>query len=493
MRVVHTVQDNTCTLELLISDDSMKLFARVRPEREHILARAQDLIDKIAAVTAHERIEIAVVQDIIKQLKAGKGCEERRVAIGQGPVGGKDGKIVWLVRRFNPGKKEIADGWKDKDLVDFFTLGLFENVEAQRELARVYKPTLGTNGADIVGNHITATPGKPADFRLDKSVSIKPGKEGDGYDILVAEIDGYVHEEGGTIAVRNVLTIPGNLDYGMGHIDFIGGVKIAGDVNKGFHVKARGDIEIGGSLLGENVIKSEGSVTVKGFHHGGSQSSVHAKKDYSVSVAHDVNAEIEGIISIGREARESILRSLSTVFAERASIVGGELWCSNGAELGNVGNEAGATTVVQLRNELEVTQEYRVLSDNIKKHETAQSALELHIGPYLKNRGRISLLKDPFKSKMLQLLKKYDEVHTSLMQLQAKQEEMRTSKQVGEDARINIVKIGYAGTELSAGDELKLRLVDSVQGPASWRFNRESSQWEKVEYRAFKEETKHGR
>jgi hypothetical protein len=169
------------------------------------------------------------------------------------------------------------------------------------------------------------------------------------------------------------------------------------------------------------------------------------------------------------------------------------LWCSKGAELGNIGNEAGAPTVVQLRNELEVTEEYRVLSDSIKKHETAKSALELHIGPFLKNRARIQLLKDPFKSKMLQLIKKYDEVNRALLQLQGKEKEMRMSKQVGDDARINVVKTAYAGIQLSAGAEHKLKFIDSVQGPASWRFNRETSQWEKIEYRAFKEETKHGR
>lgn len=493
MRVVHTAQDNTCILELLISDDSMKLFARVQPQTEHILARVQDLTDKIASITAQERIEVAVVQDIIKQLKAGKGCEERRVAVGQGPVAGKDGKIVWLVRRFNPGKKEIAEGWKDKDLVDFFTLGLFENVQAQREIARVYRPTLGTEGRDILGKHITATPGKAVNLKLDKSVTIKQGSEDDGYDTLIAEIDGYVHEEGGLISVKNVLTIPGNLDYGMGHIDFIGSVKVLGDINKGFHVKARGDIEIGGSLLGDNVIRSEGSVTVKGFHQGGRQSSIHAKGNYTVSVAHDVVSEVQGTIHVGREARDSILRSLSTIFADRASIVGGELWCSKGAELGNVGNDAGALTTIQLRNELEVTEEYRVLSDSIKKHETAKSALELHIGPYLHNRARIPLLKDPFKSKMLQLIKKYDEVHSSLVRLRGAEKEMRMSKQVGDDARINIVKMAHAGIDLCAGEDRKLRFVDPVQGPASWRFNRETSQWEKIEYRAFKEETKHGR
>ncbi len=493
MRVVHTVQDNTCILELLISDDSMKLFARVQPQSEHILANTQGFIDKVLAVTAQERLDILVIKDIVKQLRAGKGCEERRVAVGQGPQSGKDGKIVWLVRRFNPGKKEIADGWKDRELVDFFTLGLFENVQAQREIARVYKPTLGTDGRDILGKHITATPGKPVDLKLDKSVIVKPGNEGDGYDTLIAGIDGYVHEEGGLIAVRNVLTIPGNLDYGMGHIDFIGSVKVMGNVNKGFHIKARGDIEIGGSLLGDNVIKSEGSVTVKGFHHGGRESSIFAKGNYSVSVAYDVISEIQGNIRVGREARDSILRSLSTIFADKASIVGGELWCSKGAELGSVGNEAGARTVVELRNELEVTEEYRVLSESIRKHDIAATALQLHIGPYLKGRGRIQLLNEPFKSKMLLLIKKYDEVHSVLVQLRVKEQEMRTAKQLADDARINIVKTAHAGVELRAGEEHKLRFIDAVQGPAAWRFNRESSEWEKTDYRAFKEEAKRGR
>lgn len=493
MRAVHTVQDNTCTLELFISDDNMKLFARVQPEREHILASLQNFIDKISATTPKELIDTVVVKDIVKQLKAGKGCDERRVAVGQAPVSGRDGKIVWLVRRFTPGKKDIVDGWKDQELVDFFTLGLFENVQAKREVARVYKPTLGTDGKTILGHHITATPGKPAELRLDKSVSIKPGNEGDGYDSLLAESDGYVHDEGGLIAVRNVLTIPGNLDYGMGHIDFIGSVKVVGDVNKGFHIKARGDIEIGGSLLGDNLIASDGSITVKGFHHGGPQSFVSAKKDYSVSVAYDVRSEIEGAIKIGREARDSILRSLATVFAENASIVGGELWCSKGAELGNVGNDVGAPTLVQLRNELEVTQEFRDILEQVRKLERSKVALELHIGPYLKNRARIVLLKEPFKAKMLQLLKKYDEVYGSLMQLKVKEKEMRTAKQVGDDARINVTKNAHVGVVFCGGEDVKLRLIDPVQGPASWRFNREISQWEKVEYRALKEEPKRGR
>jgi len=302
---------------------------------------------------------------------------------------------------------------------------------------------------------------------------------------VVAAIAGYVHDEGDKFAVRDTLVISGNLDWNMGHIDFIGNVRVSGDIQKGFHIKARGNIEIMGGALGENVLTSQQSITVRGFHQGFEGSLVSAKGDYSVGLAHGVTADVGGNIIIAKEARDCQLRSGMAVYATGASIVGGSIWCVKGLEAKTIGNDAGVKTIVELRNELEVTKEYRDLSRNIKKHEAAAAALELHIGPYLKNRQRVPLLKNQFRVKIADLLAKYDEVSQSLERLREKERSMRESKPVEGDARVSVTGQAYAGVELGAIDA-RLPILENVAGPISYRRSGAQGEWNSEPFQTIK-------
>jgi uncharacterized protein (DUF342 family) len=156
-----------------------------------------------------------------------------------------------------------------------------------------------------------------------------------------------------------------------------------------------------------------------------------------------------------------------------------------GFEAKILGNDAGVTTVIELRNELEVTKEYRVLSDTIRKHETAVAALELHIGPYLKNRQRVPLLKNPFRAKMSDLLAKYDSVARSLEELREQERVMRESRPVQDEARVNILGEVFAGVELSAGDA-RFTLADRVAGPVTYRKPTQQAEWVLDKFQAMK-------
>lgn len=492
MQVVHSFKDNTATVELSLSDDGMELFARVSPEPEHILVREATIVAALTSVTPRERLDMRVVREVVRQLKLGRTCEGCRVATGTAPTNGADGKVVWLVRRFNPTElRTVRTPAGEAAREDLHSRTVFENVVRGRELARVYKPTGGTDGATARGEPVPATPGKAATISFDKSITLSAGPAGSEYDLLISSLDGYVHEENGAYSVREQLVVPENLDYAVGHIDFIGSVKVVGDVNKGFHIKARGVIEVCGSVLGDNVLHSAAAVVIKGFHHGGEHGRVRCAGSYTVSVAQAVVTDLNGPVRIEREARDSTLATTDGVFAEQATIVGGRVLCVKGSQLGTVGTTVATTTILELKNEREVTAEYRAISDNIQKHIAAKAALELHIGPFLKNRPRIETLQEQFRKKIVNLLSKYDDVNTSLLQLQAKLHEMQQIEH-SSDARINIVKTAHAGTEFRSGDTV-LRLTEDVSGPASFQLNSETAAWQQIDYKPFTEETKHGK
>jgi uncharacterized protein (DUF342 family) len=464
-------------LELSISDDKLKLFAKVVPQAKYYEASEAVLVEELLKVTQEERIDRDVVRDIIWQLHQEKGCEGRRVAKGEAAILGRDGKIVWLVRRFRQG----ASVDSSKELADFYHLGLFENIEAGREVARVYRPTDGRPGVDVTGAPIPSKAGKAVTERFDKSLEFKPDEQRADYQTLLAAVSGYAHEESGKVSIRSVLAISGNLDYEMGHIDFIGSVRIGGDVQKGFHIKARGDIEIAGSVLGENQLTSEGSVAIQGFHQGGDGAVLRVRNDYSVGIAQKVTADVGGNITILKEARDCAFRASAAVLAPQATIVGGTIWCVKGFEGKALGNSAGVRTIVELRNELEVTPEFRRVEESIKKHEVAIAALELHIGPYLNNRKRVPLLAAKFKMKITELLNKYDGVQASLIKLQDALNRMREAKPMEESSRINVTGTVYGGVVLNT-TMAKLEFHEDKQGPVSFKPQPAGGEWASVPY-----------
>jgi uncharacterized protein (DUF342 family) len=477
MRVVHRHQNEHMSLELSVSDDKLKLFAKVIPQPKSGEVSESAVLSEILKVSPENLIELDVVNDIQTQLREGKGCEGRRVAKGEAPALGRDGKIVWLVRCFREGSS-VDTG---RELADFYNLGLFENIEAGREVARLYKPTGGQAGMDVFGSPIASKAGKAVTARFDKTLEFKPNENREDYQTLLAAVSGYAHDEAGKVSIRNTLHVSGNLDYEMGHIDFIGGVKVGGDVQKGFHIKARGDIEILGSVLGENQLTSDASITIRGFHQGGDGSIVRARNNYSVSIAQNVTADVGGSITIEKESRDCAFRASVAVVAPHASVIGGTIWCVKGFEGRVLGNIAGVQTTVELRNELEVTPEYRRVEESIKKHEVALAALELHIGPYLQNRKRVPLLAAKFKMKMSELLNKYDGVQASLTKLQDAMKRMREAKPMEESSRVNVLGMAHAGVSLRTS-LATLELHEDRKGPISFKPPAVEGDWVIVEY-----------
>lgn len=478
MPPLHTVNDERKSLEFHLSEDRLKLFVSAIPGPQCAEITDDEILQEVSNLAPALLVDLDVVKDLTQQLRHGVQSPERRVARGTPAIDGKDGKLVWIVRRYQaiPDPKE-----GEARFADFFHLGLFENVRKGQEIARLYKPRQGKVGIDVLGKNINPKQGRPYQVKFDKSVTLTASTKPDGYDILVAAIDGYVREEDGKVAVLNVLDIPQHLDYSIGHVDFIGAVVVHGDVNKGFNIKARGDITVNGSVVGDNVLVSDGQIFIKGFHYGGEAAAVFAAGGYSAPVAHHVKAQVKGEIVILKEALDCHFRTTTHVDVKNGVLHGGEVWCVNGVDVKELGNVAGIATKVELRNPQEISEEFASLQTNVRKHETAVATLELHLGPYVRQRARIVHLNGGIRDKITAMLQKYDRVKASLTTLRAQAAVLAGDAAVNQAAKVSVGKTLHAGVILVAR-EYELVMKNDEAGPCTFKFSPQSGEWIKTSY-----------
>ena len=394
MKTIKSVKDNRKVVDVKLADDKLKLFISVKPIEGAVEFTSQELLDILAPLGSKELLDLAIISDIVAGLNSGKACEDRRIAKGDPCIPGLNGKVVWLVKRLSKSAEVKTD---EKGFTDFVSLNLFENVEVGQTIARVYKPKAGVEGKDALGKPIPAPPGKPAVYSLQQSVELKTG---DSFDQIVAKIAGYALEESGKIAVNDTLSVSGDLGFNYGSIDFVGSVKISGDVAKGFSIKAKGPIHILGSLQGDNRISSDQEIVVGGYHFGGERSSVIGKKGYKVRGARQVTVDVDGRIEVEKEALDCRFQTREAMHAPEALIVGGEYRVVLGAEVKQLGNEMEMPTTVVLCSGAEATLEYVQLQNNIKRHEEAAHLITLHLGPFAHARPRIELLQPDHRDKM---------------------------------------------------------------------------------------------
>lgn len=423
-----------------------------------------DLLAVLKEFANVEMINVGVIDDIAACISRGERIEERRIAKGEEPQVGADGKILYLVKRYT-GEVEIRVD--EKGVADLKVLHLFDNITQGTTVARVYAPKNGIDGKDALGKPIPSKPGKPCKIGLDRTLSLKDSTDkAESYQVVVAEADGYLSEESGKISIKTELVVAGDLDFHMGTIDFIGSVRVKGDVLPGFSVRAKRGIVVTGSVREASLHCTDGDITVKEYVYGGETAKVVCGRNFDCSVAQELEAEVVGNITIHKEAVDCKLRTQSTLMMTKGALMGGQTFCVCGAEARILGNEAGQETAIRLCNDVEMTAEYGVLVANIENHERALKMIDLHLGPFAINPQRVEVLSGPYRAKMEKLLAKKKEVTLSHQRLLRKKEEMVQGAHANPVLRLNFLQKLYDGVMVYAEDQCFSSKVP-LDGPAS--------------------------
>ena len=301
------------------------------------------------------------------------GLPERRdryfhlfpLAQGEAAVHGKDGSVVDLFSR----KIEREVTVDEFNQVDYSSLNLVQNVEEGQVICRIILPTEGVPGKTVQGKEIPARNGRPAVAPQGRNTEVSE----DGTK-LVATRTGHVEFTGRAFMVKPLLDIPGDVDFSVGSINFLGDVHVHGDVCSGFTVRATGNITVDGVVEASTVEAGGDLVVAKGVL-GNNQAvitahqTIYSKYLENCRVHARENLQTDCIVNCDVYSDGTV-----EVRSGRGTIIGGCVRAANEVSASIVGSRSERPTMVILggqpcedfEKEL-LQQELREMSDELDK------------------------------------------------------------------------------------------------------------------------------
>ncbi len=164
----------------------------------------------------------------------------------------------------------------------------------------------------------------------------------------MSTITGHVEFSGRTFQVKPVLDIPGNVDFSVGNINFLGDVCIHGDICSGFTVRAMGNITVQGVVEACTVEAGRDLVVARGVQGDNqavirAQRSVFAKYLENSCVYAKMDLESECIINCDVYCGGGV-----TVRSGHSKIIGGKIHAAHEVKAGVVGSRVGNRTDIVL-------------------------------------------------------------------------------------------------------------------------------------------------
>ena len=474
--------DDFLVLSAKITKEGTELFAdcSLKPGGDGHIVTAAQLMSFFEAKVDTETIDSDAIEEMVNTLNSGNDVDSCLVATGVSPVDGEDGRIEFLVKKF-----DAAADVRMSDEDDLRSLHLFDNVEAGMSVARLYPGRNGKEGVDVLGRPIKPRKGQDARVKLDKSLSIEKKEVDDDFDTITANISGYLTEENGKLCINNELLVSGDVDFKTGNIDFVGRVRVVGNVMKNFVVKGAEGVYVKGDVQEGFLDSSKGSVEVYGSVIGGTDSTVaveakpkrgaeaapakrlpnicacnNAKVLRAQGAAIEAGCEIEVV----NESMNSTLIARGAIISPTGRLFGGTLKSSVGVEAAIIGSQGGSKTRIELQKLHESSTEYRELVDSIQNHGDVVKMLRMQLGPFAEAPEKVAALEGNKRAKLTLLIDKLKQVEDSMSALVSRRDEIlaETAKEV--KLRVNFRQKLYRGTEVRAARKIHA-VKDDIDGP----------------------------
>ncbi|MBP6407180.1 MAG: DUF342 domain-containing protein, partial [Fusobacteriaceae bacterium] len=296
---------------------------------------------------------------------------DRKVILAKGKdvKHGTDAIIKYTFQKTSNIENTSSKSTKDVKSIDFKELNLFQNVAVDEILAQKIPLTYGEDGIDIFGKTISA--------KVPKDIQIIPGRNTyltDDEMYLKSQIDGQLIQKGKSLSVEPLLTIPGNVDYATGNIDFLGSVIVKGNVISGFSIKSGEDIYIEG-LVEDCELTAEGSIMVNNGILGNEEflHTIYAKEGIKAQFIQHMKIKTNGSVEVNKHILHSTVEAGDKVIVTSGTgkIIGGEIKAQKGIECNIAGGPFETPTKLILdvysetvKEESEINKEMLVLEEN---------------------------------------------------------------------------------------------------------------------------------
>ena len=369
---------------------------------------------------------------------------DRKVILAKGKdvKHGTDAIIKYTFQKTSNIENTSSKSTKDVKSIDFKELNLFQNVAVDEILAQKIPLTYGEDGIDIFGKTISA--------KVPKDIQIIPGRNTyltDDEMYLKSQIDGQLIQKGKSLSVEPLLTIPGNVDYATGNIDFLGSVIVKGNVISGFSIKSGEDIYIEG-LVEDCELTAEGSIMVNNGILGNEEflHTIYAKEGIKAQFIQHMKIKTNGSVEVNKHILHSTVEAGDKVIVTSGTgkIIGGEIKAQKGIECNIAGGPFETPTKLILdvysetvKEESEINKEMLVLEENKFKIE--------------------KLLKD------VEALKQLSAINNRYITLQEDRSFIEEQRQSIKTHSIRVLNKVYPGVIIKIGRELYLNRSKKIR------------------------------
>ena len=276
-----------------------------------------------------------------------------KIAVGKPPRHGHDSELELLIEQDERYGKVQDDGSRDFSEVDFG-----KTVTKGQEIARLTPPTKGTAGRSIRGEEIPCHHGVERSVKSGKGTCIE--EDADGVIHYFSETDGVLSHSPTELAVMDSLVIEGDVGYETGNLEFKGEIVVKGSVQKGYNVKASGDVIVFGHVDGATIAAGGNAVIGEGIY--GRKTMVVTRGDVRAQFVNESKLRSGGDIVLTAHSLDATLRADGSIwvgipFGEvEGNVVGGRAWSRGGIEVVVAGGRNASTELTcgldpeQLRN-----------------------------------------------------------------------------------------------------------------------------------------------
>lgn len=431
-------------LEIIVSDDKLKAFLKVTLFEDD--ADLDIKIKDIEKALKDAGITYGIKEDKIAEVVENKNYDKDiLIAEAKAPLPGKDGELIYHFEE----KQKQAGTMRADGTMDFHSLDLINNVRVGEKIVTKIDSEAGTEGISVYGKKLLPPPVK--DFKLPRSKNtVKKGAS------LYSAVDGQIVREFQKVVIKEVFTVNGDVDLSTGNIDFVGSVKVNGDVKEGFTIKAEGDIEIAGKAGACQLISGASILIKKGFI-GRNKGKAEAKGDFVAKFIENATVSAENVRAYAAIMHSNIkARNSIEVTEGRGLIVGGKITARNLIVANSIGSSLATKTVIEIGMMPELKEK---LKENKKVHKKIlddlnkiQKSVELLAS--IKERG----IKLPADKKQLleklkiaesQLIEEKNEIEETLV-------ELNKEIDVSTRASVHVKKCLFSGVHILTAHDKKV-------------------------------------
>lgn len=373
---------------------------------------------------------------------------EVEIAVGLQPIDGMDSRIEWVISQEKDQKpKELKDG-----RVDYYSVNQVVNINKGQLIAQKTPFTFGEPGKTVLGKEFPQKKGK--------DIQIKPGKNvvlNDNRDKIYAVLDGQlVITEQSKINIFPIYEVNGDVDFGIGNIDFVGTVVIRGNVPDGFKINASGDIKVYGNVEGAE-LNSGGSIFIQQGIIGHNNSSVKANKSIKASFILNGNVSANDTVEVSQSIMHSTVRAGKKVICKglKGLIVGGKIQAGTELIASSIGNQLHTTTTI----EVGINPELRIELNKVRKEKMQLITSLDKVNKGINLLDRIQQVEGslaPDKKKMqIQLLNQKLASEKKIKPLEKREKEIEKEFEEIGNSEIDVLKAIYPGVKLIIGNVTK--------------------------------------